>query len=113
MDEFAMGSSTENSAYGPTKNPKIRLACRAALPAVRPPRSPRGFATSRSARTRAARFASRPRYAVALVLNRPTVRFRAIGLMAMASSLDVIGPLANSVADARFVFDAIRGADES
>jgi aspartyl-tRNA(Asn)/glutamyl-tRNA(Gln) amidotransferase subunit A len=56
MDEFAMGSSTENSASGPTPP-----GAPAAPAAVRPSRSPHGRCPFRSARTRVARSASRLR----------------------------------------------------
>ena len=111
MDEFAMGGSTENSAFGPTRNP---LA-----PDRVPGGSSGGAAASVAARLAAAALGSdtggsirQPAGLCGAVGFKPT--YGAVsrsGLIAMASSFDAIGPIARTVGDAKIVFDAIRGKD--
>lgn len=111
MDEFAMGASTETSAYGPTKNP---LA-----PDRVPGGSSGGAAASIAANLAAAALGSdtggsirQPAALCGLVGFKPTYgAVSRYGLIAMASSFDQIGPLAKTVGDAKIVFDAIRGKD--
>ena len=92
MDEFAMGSSTENSSWGKTRIIRgTSTAFPAAAAAARRRRSADTRPSRRSAPIPAARSANRRRSAVAWDSSRPMAASRVTGSTAFASSLDQIG----------------------
>ncbi len=93
QDEFAMGSSNENSAFGPVLNPWDRTrVLERLLRAGAPPRSRRGSRHGRLAPTREARFAS-PLRCAGSSASKPTYgSVSRYGMIAFASSLDQAGP---------------------
>lgn len=119
MDEYAMGSGTEYSIYGPTRNPHFASGPNAVLEGYSPGGSSGGSAAAVASGMVPLALGSdtggsirQPAAFCGVYGLKPTYgRVSRFGLVAYASSLDQIGPIATTPEDLELLFQVIQGSD--